>query len=311
MKRLFVAVAAIVLAVGTASAQDVNSATETYNSGVSALQNGDNAGALKLFQEALAQGEACGEEGAELVENCKNAIPGIILAVAKGQINDGAYDEAVASLNEASAKAKEYGIESVSEEAAELIPNALLRKGSTLLKSKNFDGAAETFKEVTALTPEDGQAYLLLGQALIQANKTDEAAAALEQASAKGKAEQAGKLLSTAYLKEAAAALKANKLDDAIEAATKAASYSENAQAYLIAGQAAQKAGKESVAIENFEKYLGAAPTAKNAGAITFTLAALYQKAGNKAKALENYKKIEGDAQFGASAKQQIEALSK
>lgn len=311
MKRLFIVVAALVFAAAAVSAQDINSATETYNNGVAALQGGDNAGALALFKEALSQGEACGEDGEELVANCKNVIPGIILSVAKGQINDGSYDDAVTSLKDAAAKAKEYGIESVAEEAEGLIPNALLRKGSTLLKEKKFDAAADAFKEVVAITPEDGQAHLLLGQALIQANKNEEAVAALEQAAANGKEEQAGKLLSTTYLKEAAAALKANKFNEAIEAADKANSYAENAQAYLIAGQAAQKGGKDAVAIDNFEKYLAASPGAKNAGAITFTLAALYQKAGNKAKALENYKKIEGDAQFGAQAKQQIETLSK
>ena len=44
---------------------------------------------------------------------------------------------------------------------------------------------------------------------------------------------------------------------------------------------------------------------------IYFTLGALYQKAGNKAKALENYRKAADDPQYGAKAKQQIEALSK
>ena len=64
-------------------------------------------------------------------------------------------------------------------------------------------------------------------------------------------------------------------------------------------------------AINYFEKYLEAAPTAKNANAITFTVAALYQTAGNKAKALENYKKVLTDPQFGANAKQMVDALNK
>ena len=50
---------------------------------------------------------------------------------------------------------------------------------------------------------------------------------------------------------------------------------------------------------------------AKNANAIIFTVGALYQGAGNKAKAIENYKKVLSDPQFGANAKQMIDALSK
>ena len=93
--------------------------------------------------------------------------------------------------------------------------------------------------------------------------------------------------------------------------AEKANSYKENAQAFLIAGQASQKANKNSDAISYFEKYLEAAPTAKNAGAIAFTVGALYQQAGNKAKAVEFYKKVESDPQFGAQAKNLITSLSK
>ncbi|MBQ3977505.1 MAG: hypothetical protein II632_01495 [Bacteroidales bacterium] len=96
-----------------------------------------------------------------------------------------------------------------------------------------------------------------------------------------------------------------------MKAAGKANDFAENATAYLIAGQASQKLSKNSDAIKNFEKYLELKPTASNAGAITYTVAALYQGAKNNAKALEFYKKIQNDAKFGAQAKQMIAALSK
>ena len=108
---------------------------------------------------------------------------------------------------------------------------------------------------------------------------------------------------------EAAAALKAAKFADAVAAAEKCTEYGENAQAYLVAGQASQKLNKNADAIKNFEKYLAAAPTAKNANAIAFTVAALYQKAGNKAKATAFYQKVVSDPQLGAQAKQQLDAL--
>ena len=150
---------------------------------------------------------------------------------------------------------------------------------------------------------------LRLGQALSGAGKVDEAVAAFETAAKNGQEEMANKQISNLYLKKAVAALKGGKYADAASTALKATEYEENAQAYLIAGQASQKLGKNNDAISNFEKYLAAAPTAKNANAIAFTVAALYQKAGNKAKAVEFYKKVVNDPQLGAQAKQQLDAL--
>ena len=39
------------------------------------------------------------------------------------------------------------------------------------------------------------------------------------------------------------------------------------------------------------------------------TIAVLYQQAGNKEKAKEYYLKIENDAQYGATAKEQLKTL--
>ena len=79
----------------------------------------------------------------------------------------------------------------------------------------------------------------------------------------------------------------------------------------LTRGQASQQLKKNADAIKYFEQYLEAAPNAKNANAITFTLGALYQGANNKTKALENYKKVVNDPKWGVQAKQMIDALSK
>ena len=92
-------------------------------------------------------------------------------------------------------------------------------------------------------------------------------------------------------------------------AAAKVNDYTENAQAWQVAGQASQAAGKNADAIKYFEKYLEAAPTASNAGAIAFTVGALYQQAKNNAKAKEFYTKASSDARYGAEAKKMLDAL--
>ena len=311
MKRLFVAFAALALAAGIASAQDYNAAVETFNNGVQALET-DKAEALNQFKSALTQFEACAEEEAvDMVAQCKKIIPQTILSIAKEQINEASYDEAVATLKEAAAVAEGYGIDEVVADAKELIPNAWSRKGAALLKAKDYANAAAAFKEVVALTPEDGQSQLLYGQALMQAGDSDAAVAALEAAAANGKEDQAKKLLSNVFLKEGQALLKANKAADAIAALEKANGYLENANAYKLIASACTKLGKSKDAIDAYKKYLEVSPDAKDAADVMFTIAATAQKAGDKATAIEYYKKLTSNGKYAAQATAQLGALQK
>ena len=313
MKRIIIALAALAMTAGIASAQDMAMATDTFNQAATILndENGDKTEALKLFKEALSMGEQCGEEGEELVTNCKKVIPGIILSIAKGQINNAEYDTAVATLKEAAQVAGEYEVEGIAEEVEELIPDAFLRKGATLLKAKDFAGAAEALKNVISYKPEDGQTFLMLGQALMQTGDTDAAIAALNSASEFGKAAQAGKLLGNIYLKQGMTFLKAGDNAGAIEALEKVNAIAENANAYKLLASAYTKSGKTANALESYKNYLRLNPDAKDAAGVKLTIAATAQKSGDKATAIEYYKMLIGDAQYGATAKQQLDVLQK
>ncbi len=309
MKKLLVAIVALGFA-ALASAQDFNAAIDVFNAGATALEGGNKVEALAQFRSALTQFEACeGDEAAEMIDKCKDIIPNTLLSIAKEQINEADYDKAIASLAEVQTIAKDFGKDEIVADAAALVPNVYLRKGSTLLKDKDFAGAAAAFKEVVALTPEDGQAFLLLGQAQMQNNDLSAATEALEKAAELGKADQANKLLSTAYLKEGQAALKAKKFADAIAALEKSNGYVESANAYKLLASAQTQAGKSKDAIASYKKYLEVSPNAKDAADIMFTIAATAQKAGDKATAKEYYNKLTGDAKYGAQAAAQLKAL--
>ena len=309
MKKIFVAIAALGLSAAVAGAQDFNAAVDAFNAGAQALET-NKTEALAQFRTALTEALACeGEEAADLVAKCKEVIPATLLSIAKEQINDAQYDEALATLTEAKSVATEYEAAAAAEEAATLVPNVYLRKGSTLLKDKNFTGAAEAFKEVTTLTPDNGQAFLLLGQAQLQAGENDGAIESLSKASELGE-EQAGKLLSTTYLKKGMALVKAGKNAEAIEALEKSNSYAESANAYKLIASAYTKSGKSAKAIEAYKKYLEIAPNAKDADDIKFTIAATAQKAGDKATAKEYYKKLSGSAKYAAQAEAQLKTLN-
>ena len=311
MKKIIIAIAAMVMTAGFVSAQDMAQATELYNNGATAISMENWTEALDCFQKALEMGNTIGEEAQELVANCKKAIPGVSLQIAKDLIKAEKYDEAAAKLDAAAKIAQEYENAEVAEEAKELVPKMWLQKGADALKLKDFASAADGFAKSYAIDTTAGKTALYLGQALGQLGKTEEAVEAFQHAAWNGEQETALGQISNLYVKEANTAFKAQKWADAVKAAGKANDFAENATAYLIAGQASQKLSKNADAIKNFEKYLELKPTASNAGAITYTVAALYQGAKNNAKALEFYKKIQNDAKFGDQTKQMIDALSK
>ena len=308
MKKILATIATLVVALGTVSAQDLAAVTELYNSGAEAISV-DKASALSSFEQALKLAEALGEEGQEIVANCKNIIPNLKLSLAKDLVKESKFDEAIAALQDVQKVAEAYEAFSVVDEAAGLIPQIKLSKANSLYKAKDFDGAAAAFKEILDADPTDGNAAFFMGAALLSGGKNDEAKAAFETAAANGQEAAAKKQLGTIFLKESSAALKAKKFADAVSAAVKANEYAPNAQALQVAGQASQLAGKNNDAIKYFEQYLEAAPTAANAGAIAYTVGALYQTAKNNAKAKEFYTKALSDPKYGAEAKKMLDAL--
>ncbi len=308
MKRLIATIAVFTIALGAAFAQDLAAVTEVYNAGAAAVST-DKASALKSFEEALKQAEALGEEGQEIVTNCKNIIPNIRMSLAKDLVKESKFDEAIAALQEVEKVAEVYEALDVLDEAKTLIPQIKMSKANGLYKAKDYVAAADAFKEILDADPTNGNAAFYMGAALLGAGKNDEAKAAFEVAAANGQEANANKQIGNIYLKEAAAALKEKKYAAAVTAAAKVNDYTENAQAWQIAGQASQASGKNSDAIKYFEKYLEAAPTASNAGAIAYTVGALYQGAKNNAKAKEFYTKAASDPKYGAEAKKMLDAL--
>lgn len=267
--------------------------------------------ALDCFQKALEMGKTIGADADELVANCKNAIPGVSLEIAKDLIKDAKYDEAAAKLDEVAKIAEEYENAEVAEKAKELVPDVWRRKGSQAQGLKDYATAADCFAKSYAIDTTAGKTALYLGMALGAQGKVDEAIEAYKHAAWNGEEANANKQISNIYLKAAQVDLKSKKYADVIKNAEKANSFHENANAYYFAGLASKNLSKNAEAIKYFEKYLEISPNAKNANDITMTLAVLYQGAKNNAKAIELYKKIQDDPKLGKQAQDMIKALSK
>nr|AGH13524.1 hypothetical protein [uncultured bacterium pUR16A2] len=275
MKKIILTLLTVALTFGLAAAQDIATITETYNNGANALSAGNKADALNYFQTALKQATALGEDGAEIANNCKTAIPNIALSIAKDLVKAADYDAAVAKLNDALAIAKELNAEAAVAEATKLIPQVLTQKGNALLKEKNFEGAAEAFKSILASDPANGVAAFRLGQALSSLGKNDDAVAAFLQAAENGQKDNAYKQLSTVFLKDASAALKDKDFAGAVAKAIESTKYAESANAYKIAGTAATSLGDKAKAVEYLSKYLELSPSAADAAQIKTAIEAL------------------------------------
>ena len=309
MKKIFLMLVAAVMTALTVSAQDIAQATENYNNGAMELQMGNKDAALNYFQTALTMAEALGEEGAEVATNCKNAIPVLMVSIAKDLIKAENFDGAIEQLNKAIEVAESYGNADAAEDAKTLVPQVLMSKAGDMLNAKNFAGAAETYQQVVAADTTNGMAALRLGMALGALGKNAEAENAYLLAARHGQEKNAMKQLSSTYVKQAAAFLKVKKYQEAVDAALKSNEYQENATAMKVAGTAASQLKKNEDAIKYLEKYLELSPNAKDAVQMKYTIAATAQTMGNNAKAKEYYQQIVSDPKFGPTAQEMLKAL--
>ena len=302
-------IAAVAMTAGIASAQDINSVTETYNNGAMELEMGNKEAALGYFQAALTAAEELGEEGMQIADNCKNTIPVLMNSIAKDYIKAEQFDAALEQLNKTIEASELYGNADEAAEAKTLINQTLMAKGNSLINAKDFAAAIEVYNQVMAAEPTNAMAALRLGMAYGATGNTEEAEKAYLVAAENGKEKDAYKQLSNLFVKQAAAVLKSKNYAKAIELALKSNEYLENATAMKVAGTAASALQKNAEAISYLEKYLELSPNAKDAAQMKYTIAATAQVMGDNAKAKEYYTAILSDPKFGPTAKQMLETI--
>ena len=309
MKKIFMFFAAVAMTAGIASAQDINSVTETYNNGAMELEMGNKEAALGYFQAALTAAEELGEEGMQIADNCKNTIPVLMNSIAKDYIKAEQFDAALEQLNKTIEAAGLYGNAEVAEDAKALINQTLMAKGNDMINNKDFAGAIEVYNQIMAAEPANAMAALRLGMAYGAAGNIEEAEKAYLVAAENGQDKNAYKQLSNLFVKKAAAVLKTKNYAQAVEFALKSNEYLENATAMKVAGTAASALQKNAEAIQYLEKYLELSPNAKDAAQMKYTIAATAQTMGNKDKAKQYYQKITSDPKFGPTAQEMLKSL--
>ena len=308
MKKILLTIVVALCTMGISAAQDLEKATELYNNAAAAIEN-SKAESIDLFQQALDMAGKLGEEGQEIVNQCKGIIPKLYISLAKELVNEKKLDEAVAKFKEAIKIGKELGDDEVADEAKTLIPQIQLADANSLLNAKDYEGAVAAYQKVIDADPENGAAHLRKGQALVALGKLDDAVKAFELASKNGEEDAAAKQLSNTYVKKAVACQKAKDMKGALENAQKSTQYVDNANAQKIIGISASSLKQNKVAAEAFEAYLSMSPDAKDKNQIIYQLATALVATGDNAKACGYFKQIAQDAKFGEAARYQITTL--
>lgn len=287
MKRILMLAAIAAISASAAMAQDFEKATNLAKQANEALVNGDSKTAIDNFTAALTEAGQCTEEEASsLIENCKKGIAQANYSQANKLIENGSLEEAIAQLAATVTAAEESGDSDLIEKAVEktqqlhqAIANAKIKaagaEADPAAKAAAYKNAIEHLDAVLAKEPENGKAFLQKGQVLSAIGDRAGAVETFLKAKELGQETAANKQLSTIFLKDAAAKLKAKDFKGAVEAALKSNEFLESANAYKIAGTAANGAKDIAAAEKYLSKYLELAPDAKDAAQIKTAVAAL------------------------------------
>ena len=308
MKKIFVTILVALCTMGIVAAQDLEKATEIYNNAAATIEN-NKAEAITLFEQALEMAGQLGDEGAEIAAQCKGIIPKLYMALGKEQAAAKDLDNAVANLKKAAETGKSFGENELAEEAESLIPQILMADANGLLNAKDYEGAVAAYQKVIDVNPENAQAHLRKGQALVKVGKVDDAIKAFELASENGEEETAAKQLSNVYVTKAVNCQKAKDMKGALENAQKSTQYVDNPNAEKIIGISALSLKQNKVAVEGFEAYLSMSPDAKDKNQIMYQLGTALVATGENAKACGYFKQIAQDPKFGEAARYQITTL--
>lgn len=319
MKKISTFICTLILFFGFAAAglsslqaQDINTAIETFNAGVTAVQEGNTALAIENFRKALEIAAGLGEDGVKVVADCKNSIPSLHLKYAQELANEDKMDEAFEQLAKAVETSERYDdANNIVQEAQNLYAPFYIKKANAAMNAKDFAAAVENYRKALETDADNAVACLRLGMAESSLGKTEEAVAALEKAAEMGEKAKAYKYLSKIYLKQALVEQKAKAWPASYEAAKKAVSYADEVQGNKLLGLSAIQLKKYDEALAAWLKVEAANPEAKDINSTRYRLALCYEGLGQKAEACKMYKAIAADPNFKAMAEYKIKTVLK
>ncbi len=296
MKRFILTIAVVLFAL-SAYAQDLTFG-EAFNKANELYQAGKKVEAIAQYKVALNLATEAGEEGEEVVMQCKDYIPQILKQVAKEKVDNKEFDEALALYQDLKEIGTSWSNNELVEQAKSSICQIDMIKGDNALNNQQFDEAIAQYKKVLEQDEKNANAHIRIGMAENAKGNVDAAVEYIKKAKELG-AQNADDQLSNIYMKQLSVALNGKNYAAALAAAEKVNEIAENPQASMYGGIAAYN-------LKNYNKAIALLKKAQPSANVNYYLAQSYDKAGNKAQACAYYKKLVNDAKFGSFAKQKV-----
>ena len=151
MKKLIVSVFALVAAVCTVSAQDVNS---LYNEGAAAFSAKDFKTAAAKFEQVIDEGMDL-EGAASTVASAKSALPKCYFQLGGRAMMAKNYDEALESFSKGAELAELYGDDAQADRCKKYVAQIYQVQGGTAFNNKDYAAAVEVFEKGYAADPSN------------------------------------------------------------------------------------------------------------------------------------------------------------
>ena len=320
MKKIILTLAALVAVSSISFAQGLKEATDAAQGAQEAYEAGNYEGALNGFKSALNKAAALGDEGKELVGQCNEAIPTVMMSIAKKKANNRDYEGAVAQLEEIVATADIYkGSDALIMEADGLIPTVMMSQGAEYLRESNFDAAVAVYQKLSDKYPQNGEVAFNLGQALSKTGDTAGALEAFKKSITLGyNVSDCESQIATLNLKSVLADYKSGKLSKAVDGAAEViATAGDNASlkgnAIKIIGGCIQSAAvskkNPDEAVKYYNKLAEVDPSNSNLASYAFYIGYAYYQNKNNGAARPWLTKGLKDPKNGANAKKILDTL--
>lgn len=166
MKKNVVLFLLLAMFVTKLSAQTIEEATQAYNAGVTANNEGNLEEAIVQFTACLEMSqkifaESADEQADNYVMTIKPILPDLYYKLGSSQIKNSEIDKGIATLNKCIEVSKTFGNEATVSKTEKALLQVYYKRGVASFKEKNYESALTDMDQVLVYDPNYVSAYYL------------------------------------------------------------------------------------------------------------------------------------------------------
>jgi len=317
-KELFRVAIVIILTFGISGinqAQDLNEATNAYNSALPLIKT-DPTAAIKSLNTCIDLCNKLGEAGDSVKIAAQDKLPGAYFNLGTNQATNKEIAKAIETFQEAAKYSKQYNTPEVLERSNSALARLYYMQANAQMNQKDLVKAQESINQALQLEPENATAWLVQSYIFKEGNNDAEFEAAIDKCIAFAKnaneSRQAQQAALKYFLAKGSKAVNASKFDEGMISCEKAQKYDSTSKDVLFyLSKAYNGLEKWDLALETANKGLAIEEDVPEKKAkFYFELGTAQKGKGDKAGACESFQNSMF-GQFSESAKYEIEVVLK